>query len=187
MLAIGTGIALLPETVFSFALAKVPAGAVTTSLLLLFFVLSPALTFAQGQTVSVKQRSALRRQMEDQIICTCGCLAPMGSCQMRPNCSHYDEQSVRLDMLLNQGLDGDAVKASFVQAYGSEAVLAAPIDKGFNRLAWAVPYLAGLVALGFVIFTARRWGHGQTPDAPAETSVDPTLDARVEDELRNLD
>ncbi len=34
VLAIGTGIALLPEAAFAFAVAKVPANAVTTSLLL---------------------------------------------------------------------------------------------------------------------------------------------------------
>src|SRR5678816_1122579 len=35
VMAIGTGLALLPESAFAFATAKVPAGAATTSLLLL--------------------------------------------------------------------------------------------------------------------------------------------------------
>jgi hypothetical protein len=34
VMAFGTGIALLPESAFAFAAAKVPSGAVTTGLLL---------------------------------------------------------------------------------------------------------------------------------------------------------
>ncbi len=47
--------------------------------------------------------------------------------------------------------------ASFVEDYGSQAVLAAPIDKGFNRLAWLFPYLVAALALVGVFVTARRW------------------------------
>ena len=47
ILAIGTGIALLPEASMSFALAKLPAEAVTASLLLLSILLSSGAAFAQ--------------------------------------------------------------------------------------------------------------------------------------------
>ncbi len=33
---------------------------------------------------------------------------------------------------------------AFVAEYGGQDVLAAPIDRGFNRLAWIVPYAVGL-------------------------------------------
>jgi cytochrome c-type biogenesis protein CcmF len=163
MMAIGTGIALLPEAAFSFALAKIPAGAVTTSMLLLALVLWPALARAQGQTVGVTQRSELRRQLESEIMCTCGCRMMMGSCQMRPNCGHYDTQSKQLDGFLAEGQGHDAVLASFVKSYGGQDILGAPIDRGFNRLAWAFPLRRGRAG-------ARRHRRRRTTLDPAGRS-----------------
>jgi cytochrome c-type biogenesis protein CcmF len=188
LMAVGTGLALLPEAAFGFAVAKIPAGAATTSLLLLALVLSPGVVWAQqGETVQAVQRSETRRRLENELMCTCGCRAPMGSCPMRPNCGHYDEQAAFLDTLLKQGQEYDVVKASFVQKYG-EAILLEPTDRGFNRLAWAFPMAVGVVMLGGVFLAARRWSrtHAHAP-AAADTSLDPTLDERLDDELRNLD
>ncbi len=187
LMAIGTGIALLPETAFAFALSKVPAGAVTTSLLLLLMLVPSLARAQQGQTVPVVERSLLQRQIEDDIMCMCGCRAPMGSCPMRPNCSHYDEQALQVKNLLAEGKDRDAVLAAFVQQHGSQAVLTAPIDQGFNRLAWALPYAVGVMMLGAIVVTARRWARRPGVAPQDEQPIDPTLDDRVDDELRNLD
>jgi cytochrome c-type biogenesis protein CcmF len=188
ILALGTGIALLPDTAFAFAVAKIPANAVTTSLLLLSLLLWPAAVIAQsGDTVAPRERSALQRRLEGEIMCTCGCQQIMGSCQMRPNCGHYDAQNVRLTGYIAEGKDYDAIKASFVQEFGSQAVLAAPIDRGFNRLAWLLPYLAAAAALIGIIVTARRWSRQAAPAAAGTAGVDPELSARLDDELRNLD
>jgi len=187
LLAIGTGVALLPESAYGFALAKMPAGAVTTSMLLLALVLSPGVVWAQqGETVQAVQRSEVRRRLESDIMCLCGCRAPMGSCPMRPNCGHYDEQASYLETQLKEGKDYDAVKAAFVQKYGGQAVLMAPIDRGFNRLAWAFPMGVGLVVLVGVFFAARRWSRRPAP-AATDAGLDPTLNERLDDELRNLD
>jgi len=188
-LALGTLIALLPETVFAFALARVPANAVTTSLLLLLsLVLWPAAVIAQSaETVSPRQRSELQRRLEGSIMCTCGCNQIMGSCQMRPNCGHYDQQNTRLQAFLAEGKDYDAVREAFTQEFGSQAVLGAPLDRGFNRLAWLFPYLAALAALVTVIVTARRWSSRPVAVAGGDAGIDPALSARLDDELRNLD
>jgi cytochrome c-type biogenesis protein CcmF len=188
IMAIGTGIALLPDTVFSFAVAKVPANAVTTSLLLLSLLLWPAAVIAQNaQNVPVTERGQLQRQLEAEIMCTCGCKSPMGSCPMRPNCNHYDTQEARLKAHIAEGKDYDAIKASFVQEFGGQAVLAAPIDKGFNRLAWLFPYLAAAAALVGIVLTARRWSRQAAPTGTGDAGLDPALNARLDDELRNLD
>jgi cytochrome c-type biogenesis protein CcmF len=187
LLAIGTGIALLPEAAYSFAMAKVPANAVTTTLLLLSLVIWPTALRAQtGQTVEVENRSALERRLEGEILCTCGCRLPVGSCGML-NCTGHATQTAKLKQFLAEGKDHDAVLASFVEEYGSQAVLAAPIDRGFNRLAWLVPYLAAAVALFGVFITARRWSHAEKPAPAGDAGLDPALDARLDDELRNLD
>ena len=106
---------------------------------------------------------------------------------MRPNCGHYDEQAAKLAGFLDHNMDHDAVVAAFVKEYGGEAVLTAPIDRGFNRLAWAVPYIVGVLMLGGIFVTARRWSHRQDPAAPADAPVDAALSDRLDDELRNLD
>ncbi len=187
LLAVGTFLALLPETVISFALASVPSSAVTTSLLLLSLVLWPAGARAQtGMDVPVAQRSPLERQLQSEIMCMCGCRSPLGSCPMAPNCSHWKPEREKLAALLADGNDHDAVVAAFVKDFGGQDILAAPIDKGFNRLAWIVPYVAAFAGLIAIVVTTRRW---QRPAAlaGAESSIDPTLSARLDDELRNLD
>ena len=111
----------------------------------------------------------------------------MGSCPMRPNCGHYDTQAARLNDYLAEGKDYDAVRVAFVQEFGGQAVLAAPIDTGFNRLAWFFPYLVASLALGGIVVTARRWSRPITPVATGDAGLDPALSARLDDELRNLD
>jgi cytochrome c-type biogenesis protein CcmF len=187
-MALGTGIALLPETVFAAALARVPANAVTTSLLLLSLVLWPSLASAQqGETVSPVQRSELQRKLESEIMCTCGCRSPMGTCPMRPNCGHYDTQEARLKAYLAEGKDHDAILAAFIEEFGGQDVLAAPVDRGFNRLAWLLPYAVAVAALFAVVATARRWSRRTVPAIAGDANLDPTLSARLDDELRNLD
>jgi cytochrome c-type biogenesis protein CcmF len=194
-LALGTGIALLPETAFAFALAKVPANAVTSSMLLLSLLLWPAAVIAQsgnaagntGNTVAPTERSALHRRLEADIMCTCGCQAAMGSCQMRPNCGHYDTQAARLNAFLAEGKDYDGVREAFAKEFGTQAILAAPIDRGFNRLAWIVPYIVAAFALVGVVITARRWTTRAVPAAAGDAGLDPALSARLDDELNNLD
>jgi len=66
-------------------------------------------------------------------------------------------------------------------------MLGAPIDKGFNRLAWLVPYLVGVggaVAVGLV---AVRWSRRPAALEPAAEPRDQELEERLDDELRNLD
>ena len=67
-------------------------------------------------------------------------------------------------------------------------MLTAPLDKGFNRVAWAFPYLVGVAGLIVIVVTARRWS-GAPPVATAGDagSFDPTINARLDDELRDLD
>ncbi|MGH9254159.1 MAG: cytochrome c-type biogenesis CcmF C-terminal domain-containing protein [Vicinamibacterales bacterium] len=187
ILAMGTLIALLPETVFAFAAARVPANAVTTSLLLLSLVLWPAAVMAQsGQTVSPAERSGVERQLEGEILCTCGCRRPLNDCGMF-NCQGHATQTAKLRQFLAEGKDHDGVIAAFISDFGSEAVLAAPVDRGFNRLAWLFPYLAAAAALVGVVVTARRWSIRAVPAAAGEAGLDPALSARLDDELSNLD
>ena len=64
-----------------------------------------------------------------------------------------------------------------------------PSIRGFNRLAWAFPYAIGLLGLGIATAVAVRWSRSQ-PKQPATASaspIDPALEQRLADELRDLD
>jgi cytochrome c-type biogenesis protein CcmF len=191
VLAAGTVIALLPETVFAFATTAVPAGSVTTSLLLIAALLLPGGAAAQDRKLGIVERSALQRRVEDRILCLCGCNSPMGSCQMRPNCAHYDEQVAQVKTYIAEGKDYDAVIEAFVAQHGTQAVLAAPIDRGFNRLLWLVPYGAGIVGLVLAAVVAVRWSRrartGEASSDGAAIAEDRDLASRLDDELRSLD
>jgi cytochrome c-type biogenesis protein CcmF len=190
VLAIGTLIALLPDAAFSFATVSVPAGTVTTSLLLIATLLSPALAAAQGKPTGVKPRSELQRSLEDRIMCMCGCRQPMGSCQMRPNCAHYDNQSAQVVAYIANGKGYDDVLDAFVEEHQSQAVLSAPLDRGFNRLAWMFPYAIGATGLLIAGFVAFRWSRRNDAHDEGTVASEPqndALDARLDDELRDLD
>jgi cytochrome c-type biogenesis protein CcmF len=184
VMAFGTLLALMPESAFAFAAARVPSGAATAAMILIL-LLSPGIAVAQ----TVIEKSALRRQLEGEILCTCGCRRPMNDCPMEPNCHGLDAQRAKLDKYLGDGMDRDQVLAAFVADYGSQDILARPIDKGFNRLAWLFPYLIGASGAFLAVLMARRWArHEAAPEAPkAAAEDDPGLRTRLDDELRDLD
>ena len=196
VMAIGTVLTLLPESAFSFATAKVPAGAATTTMLALALAL-PAGVQAQGgqapgNPASTRiEKSALEREIEGMVMCTCGgCRSPMATCPMEPRCGGLVSQRAKLAKFIEAGMNRDEILAAFVGDHGGQDVLMAPIDEGYNRLLWIVPYATGVLALGGVFFFARRWARplstAATP-APGAAPKDPRLEARLDDELSQLD
>jgi hypothetical protein len=190
VLAIGSIIALLPEGAYAFAASRIPAGAATTTVLVL--LLLPAVAF--GETLQGEGRAAkseLRRQLEGDIMCTCGCRAPMNDCPMGPSCHGLQTLNPQLDGFLAQGMTRDQVRAAFVAAYGGQHVLTAPIDQGFNRLAWLFPYMIGITGATVAGVVAFRWSRRDPGTAisqpPAVSADDGQLRARLDDELRDLD
>jgi cytochrome c-type biogenesis protein CcmF len=194
VLAFGTGIALLPERTFAFALAKVPADAVTTGLMLLLLLI-PVRAFAQHvespQNVAVIPKSSLERALQHEIICmcrTCG-RQRLADCQ----CGKAAEMRTELAGLVAKGLTREQVYDYYMTQYGSEEPLASPINKGFNVLAWLLPYGVGLSGAALLGFVAVRWtrreaaARGPVPAVAGAPPDDPALRERLDDELRDLD
>ena len=193
VMALGTGLALLPESAFAFAAARIPAGAATTTTLLLLVALSPAPVRAQhaesSQTVIVVPRSQLEKDMQTEIICMCGdcgrkrigeCLCPLAA-----------EMRGEVATLVAQGKTREQIYAYYIAKYGSQEPLSSPIDEGFNRLAWFFPYLIGATGAASIAIVAFRWSRREAAPAPqqaqADAAEDPTLRERLDDELRDLD
>jgi cytochrome c-type biogenesis protein CcmF len=194
IMALGTIIALLPETAYAFAVAKVPAGAAgaTTSLLILS-LLVPGAAHAQHVDSSpdapniTVARTPLEKELWGEIICMCG------GCGRKKIgdfcCAKAASMRTEIAKLLDAGKTREEVYQYFIAQYGSQEPLGAPIDKGFNRLAWLFPYLVGASGAVAVAFLAMRWSkRAPEPSAAAGTPTeDPALRARLDDELRELD
>jgi cytochrome c-type biogenesis protein CcmH/NrfF len=93
--------------------------------------------------------------------------------------------------LVAAGKSRDEVIQYFVAKYGSQEPLNEPIDKGFNRLAWLFPYAVGLVGVGAIGGVVIRWSRRRAAaGAPPDVAASPDqaqLEARLDDELRDLD
>ena len=190
VMALGTGLALLPESALAFAAAKVPAGAATTSLLILLLLpVSLRAQHVENASMPVVPRSQLEKDLRGEIICMCGTCGRkrIGEC----TCPLAAEMRDEVAGLVAQGKTREQVYAYYIQKYGSQEPLASPIDKGFNRLAWFVPYVVGATGAACVALAAFRWSRRDRSGDPGRTQVeaedDPDLRARLDDELRNLD
>ncbi len=198
VMAVGTGIALLPERALSFALAKLPAEAATTASLLIALMLSASVLFAQesgtagkAQQVQAAALKPLERRLQSEIICMCGgCKSPLNDCPML-YCHMREPEKAELHALVEQGKTREEIVTAFITKYGGQDVLGAPLDKGFNRLAWLFPYLVGAgsaIGVAFVAVRLSRRDPSSAPDAAdMPDASDAKLDERLDDELRNLD
>ena len=78
-----------------------------------------------------------------------------------------------LAALIDQGKNHDEIIQAFITKYGSQEMLGAPLDKGFNRLAWLFPYLVGAtsaVAVGFAAVQVDAQA-GRAPTAAPRRSM----------------
>jgi cytochrome c-type biogenesis protein CcmH/NrfF len=133
-------------------------------------------------------RTPLETQLQREIVCTCGCgHETIGACRKDP-CITSHRMRGELAALIDQKKSHDEIIQAFVANYGSEEMLGSPIDKGFNRLAWLVPYaLAGTIALagGFVFIRKSRRSVSTPPES--KSVEDAALQARLDEELHDLD
>ena len=217
LLALGTGIALLPESRFAFLATGAPgrdmgeASGVTTTLLVLALILPGMAAPAQAQVGAAPETYAattpLEADLQRRLVCTCGTCPHYTLADCR--CStppRYVRAADGAQQLVSAGAEfmrgqlREQIEAGrgereildyFIAAYGSQEPLGAPLDEGFNRLAWLFPYLVGfgcLVAVGGVAVRWSRRGRVAEDEAvPAPEPIDADLDARLDDELRNLD
>jgi cytochrome c-type biogenesis protein CcmF len=202
VLALGTGIALLPERAFSYALARLPpeapVPAAAAPLLVLILLLgSWAPLRAQeavlpheqlDQTVLLVPKTEREKDLHRSIICMCGTCGRKSLAEC--TCSEAARMREEIAGLASQGKSRDEIIQYHIDKYGSQEPLAAPIDRGFNRLAWLLPYALGAGGLVVAAFAAVRWSrHAAAAPKVADEASDSSaeLEARLDDELSKLD
>src|SRR4029077_19699494 len=120
VMAIGTGIALLPERSLAFAMSKLPAEAAATTtiaLLLLLLVSGAKPVYAQqgmGGTEDTRSsfyaRTPFEKEMQHEIVCTCGACGHQTLAECRKdNCSTSHQMRGDLAALIDQGKNHDAI------------------------------------------------------------------------------
>jgi cytochrome c-type biogenesis protein CcmF len=196
ILALGTLIALLPERALAVASVKIPegvtAGTTTTTLLVLLIlggVAIPHAVHAQAplsDTGAIIKRLPLERELENEILCTCGCRLPAGTCGMF-QCQGKEKQLGRLRTLVEEGKDRETILATFVQEHGGADILTQPPDTPFNRLAWALPFVLGLVGAVVAGTVAVRWTRPSSDDALVPAAAADPYQSKLDEELRDLD
>jgi cytochrome c-type biogenesis protein CcmH len=84
------------------------------------------------------------------------------------------------------------IKSKLVDQFG-ESVLAAPPKRGFNLLAWLLPFAGLGIGAAVLAVLARRWSRQHEEAVPADPSgngrgpLDPELERRVDEELARFD
>jgi cytochrome c-type biogenesis protein CcmF len=189
IMVIGSIVSMLPESMFVVAMAKLPAGAATTALLIVLLLPGPvhAQHIESPNFVPVVPKSELERDLQTEIICmcqTCG-RKRIGEC----TCGKAAEMREEVAKLVAEGKTREQVYEYYIAKYGSQEPLASPLNKGFNRLAWLFPYAMGATGAMVLGVLALRWtrreaGAEETLPAVAD---DPLLHERLDDELRDLD
>jgi cytochrome c-type biogenesis protein CcmF len=198
IMALGTGIALLPERSFAFAMAKLPAEAAATTVAVLLLVLLSGGTTLSAQTgmtgdantrTSFYPRTEFEKQMQHEIVCTCGACGHQTLAECRKDaCGTSHQMRGELAAMIDSGMnDKDKIIQAFIAKYGTEEMLGAPVDRGFSRLAWLFPYLVGATSAIAVGFAAVKWTRKHDDPAAASAPIDSALEQRIDDELRDLD
>jgi len=101
-----------------------------------------------------------------QVICMCGCNQILLECN-HLGCPYLSRMKQELTAAVDRGDSDNAIVQFFVQTYGT-LVLAAPTSRGFDRVAWTMPYLVLLAGIVVVVLVVRVW---RKRPAPIHASV----------------
>jgi len=115
-----------------------------------------------------------------RLICVCGCNQILLECN-HVGCQYSTRMRGELAAAIERGDNDDLALQAMVQSYGP-TVVAAPANKGFDRVAWIMPYLALVLGLGVVTMVVRAWKLRPAPAAPGNA---PSASPAELDEFRD--
>ncbi len=119
---------------------------VRLSIILLIAILSFSPSQANAATAS---------DISKQLICQCGCTLVLANCT-HEECMSRDTMTTLIEQKLAQGQSEAEIIQFFVAQYG-EQVLASPPKRGFNLVAWILPFAAILGGGGVIYIALRVW------------------------------
>ncbi|HEU5233960.1 MAG TPA: cytochrome c-type biogenesis protein CcmH [Terriglobales bacterium] len=118
-----------------------------------------------------------------RIICVCGCNQMLLECN-HVGCTYSDKMRQELSAAVQNEPNDDAILQSFVREYGT-TVLAAPSARGFDRVAWIMPFAVFFAATFGAAIVIRKWKERQL--APAMPSNSAAFDPYREQARRDTE
>lgn len=153
---------------------------VVLSLMVAFWTLGdPGIQTAQAQSIV--------DEVEGQIICQCGCTYTLEACASAMGCSVGDQMRAEIADMGARGMTRAQILDYYVSKYG-ETVLAAPTKRGFNLVAWVIPFAALAAGGGAVYLFLQAWSRRRRPVSEEEAvGLDPELNRYAEQVDRELE
>jgi cytochrome c-type biogenesis protein CcmH len=108
-----------------------------------------------------------------KMMCTCGCAQVLLECN-HVGCTSSSGMRDQLASAISSGQNDSLILQNFVQQYGP-TVLTAPTMKGFDIVAWIMPFAVSLLALAGTVFLVRNWAKHQ-PALAGNGALEPELD-----------
>jgi len=121
-----------------------------------------------------------------EFMCQCGCGLTLANCT-HLSCGPRDAALAEIARLEGQGRSRAEIRAAFIARYG-EGVLAAPLRRGFNLLAYWGPYWAIASGALVIVALAAAWARRpKTMPAAAASELTAEQRERLERELQALE
>jgi len=90
-----------------------------------------------------------------RMMCVCGCNQILLECN-HVGCQYSDRMRDQLAAAIQRDNSDDSVLQSFVQEYGT-TVLAAPTARGFDKVAWIMPFVVFFAGSLLAVTVIRNW------------------------------
>ncbi|MBA2517063.1 MAG: cytochrome c-type biogenesis protein CcmH [Solirubrobacterales bacterium] len=143
-----------------------------------FLALLLALALLPAASVSAAAPRTTLPDVEDEVMCTqCGTALNISEAPSA------DRERAFIRAQIAKGRTKEEIKAALADEYGPR-VLAVPSRGGFDRAAFLVPALLGLLALGGVLLAALRWRRGRDDTPQSGPELDQADSRRLDAELR---
>jgi cytochrome c-type biogenesis protein CcmH/NrfF len=108
------------------------------------------------------------------LMCECGCGQILLECN-HVGCTVSDKMAKQLRSMIDKGQSDDQIKDAFVQEYGV-IVLAAPTNKGFDRVAWIMPFVVFGLGMLAVVYVVKTWKSRQAAAAVIANAAPEEMD-----------
>jgi len=115
---------------------------------LLTIVLSVALLGASGDRTRFTD-------LGHRMMCVCGCNQILLECN-HVGCTYSDRMREQLAAATQRESSDENILQAFVKEYGT-TVLAAPTMRGFDKVAWIMPFTVFLAASLMAVILIRNW------------------------------
>ncbi len=101
-------------------------------------------------------------EIAQELTCTCGCNMVVSACEGTMDCGAAADIKNQILEKLSIGQSKEEIIAFFVSRYG-EKILSAPTKRGFNLMAWVLPFAAVIFGIGAVYALLKDWTSRKEP------------------------